>query len=231
MVSAPSALARQYASAFWDDVRLDRVLPYREGKEADDEKHVHPLQLDVIERCVHLWSNPGETVLTPFMGVGSEVYGAVINGRRGIGVELKASYYRHGAPDLSIISIDILFHPLRRRQILAPCEKRHRPKVCLALLRSRPGVNRRQAHGLARAQQDVLQRQARTRAAVRLALQGLRARQKRAAVEGLGLGAVHRSSHRLGRPTAHLAARLSCVSPGSATPTPNGAGVGGSHGM
>ena len=91
---------RQYASCFWDDVRLDRVLPYREGKEPDDEKHVHPLQLDVIERCVQLWSNPGETVLTPFMGVGSEVYGAVVNGRRGVGVELKASYYRQAIRNL-----------------------------------------------------------------------------------------------------------------------------------
>jgi DNA modification methylase len=85
---------RQYASAFWDDVRLDRVLPYREAKDEEDEKHVHPLQLDVIERCLTLWSNPGETVLTPFMGVGSEVYAAVVNGRRGIGIELKSSYYR-----------------------------------------------------------------------------------------------------------------------------------------
>lgn len=85
---------RQYASAFWDDVRLDRVLPHREGKEEQDEKHIHPLQLDVIERAIVLWSNPGETVLTPFMGVGSEVYGAVLNGRKGIGVELKESYFR-----------------------------------------------------------------------------------------------------------------------------------------
>src|SRR3990167_6578880 len=85
---------RQYASAFWDDIRLDRVLPYQAGKDPDDEKHVHPLQLDVIERAVVLWSNPGETVLTPFMGVGSEVYGAILNGRKAIGIELKPSYYR-----------------------------------------------------------------------------------------------------------------------------------------
>jgi DNA modification methylase len=85
---------RQYASAFWDDVRLDRVLPHREGKDQDDEKHVHPLQLDVIERACVMRSNPGEVVLTPFMGVGSEVYGAVMNGRRAIGAELKPSYYR-----------------------------------------------------------------------------------------------------------------------------------------
>lgn len=91
---------RQYASAFWDDVRLDRVLPHRKAKDEEDEKHVHPLQLDVIERCVTLWSNPGEAVLTPFMGVGSEVYGAVTHGRRGIGVELKESYYRQALANL-----------------------------------------------------------------------------------------------------------------------------------
>ena len=85
---------RQYASAFWDDVRLDRVLPYVDAKDPDDERHVHPLQLDVIERAIILWSNHGDVVFTPFMGVGSEVYGAVVNGRKGIGVELKASYYR-----------------------------------------------------------------------------------------------------------------------------------------
>ncbi len=84
---------RQYASAFWDDVRIDRVLPFRESRDEEDEKHVHPLQLDVIERALILWSNPNERVLTPFMGVGSEVYAAVQNGRRGIGVELKPSYY------------------------------------------------------------------------------------------------------------------------------------------
>jgi len=92
---------RQYASAFWDDVRLDRTLPHREGKDPEDEKHVHPLQLDVIERACVMWSNPGETVLTPFMGVGSEVYGAVINDRRAIGFELKASYYRQAVRNLA----------------------------------------------------------------------------------------------------------------------------------
>lgn len=94
---------RQYASAFWDDVRIDRVLPFKEGREADDEKHVHPLQLDVINRCVTLWSNPGEKVFTPFMGVGSEVYEAVSLGRLGIGAELKASYYRQAIRNLQSI--------------------------------------------------------------------------------------------------------------------------------
>jgi DNA modification methylase len=85
---------RQYASAFWDDVRLDRVLPFRDVGDPEDEKHVHPLQLDVIDRIITLWSNPGETILTPFAGIGSEVFGAVCAGRRAIAVELKASYYR-----------------------------------------------------------------------------------------------------------------------------------------
>jgi DNA modification methylase len=85
---------RQYASAFWDDVRLDRVLPFRQARDEEDERHCHPLQLDVIERAVVLWSNPGEVVLTPFMGVGSEVYGAILNGRRAVGIELKPSYFR-----------------------------------------------------------------------------------------------------------------------------------------
>ncbi len=91
---------RNYASCFWDDIRLERVLPFTDCREPDDERHVHPLQLDVIERACVLWSNPGETVLTPFMGVGSEVYGAVVNGRRGVGVELKAAYYRQAVKNL-----------------------------------------------------------------------------------------------------------------------------------
>jgi DNA modification methylase len=91
---------RQYASAFWDDVRIDRALPYKESKEPDDEKHVHPLQLDVIERVVVLRSNPGEVVLTPFMGVGSEPYGAIVNGRKAIGIELKASYFKQAKRNL-----------------------------------------------------------------------------------------------------------------------------------
>ena len=93
---------RQYASAFWDDVRLDRVLPFRQARTDEDEKHIHPLQLDVIDRAIVLWSNPGETVLTPFMGVGSEVYGAIRNGRRGIGIELKPSYYRQALRNLEL---------------------------------------------------------------------------------------------------------------------------------
>ena len=91
---------RQYASSVWDDVRIDRVLPYKESRDPDDERHVHPLQLDVIERACVLYSNPGEVVLTPFMGVGSECYGAVQNGRKAIGIELKPSYYRQALRNL-----------------------------------------------------------------------------------------------------------------------------------
>ncbi len=92
---------RQYASSFWDDVRIDRVVPFEESRDDDDERHVHPLQLDVIERSVILRSNPGEVVLSPFMGVGSEVYAAVRNGRRAIGVELKESYFKQAVKNLS----------------------------------------------------------------------------------------------------------------------------------
>ena len=92
---------RNYASSFWDDIRIDRVLKYKEARDKDDERHVHPLQLDVIERVCVLRSNPGEVVLTPFMGVGSEVYGAVINGRKGLGIELKESYYNQAIKNLS----------------------------------------------------------------------------------------------------------------------------------
>ena len=97
---------RQYASAFWDDVRIGRVLPYQSARDPEDEKHVHPLQLDVIDRCLTLWSNPGETVLTPFMGVGSEVYSAVRHGRRGIGIELKPTYYRQAVKNLAAVNDD-----------------------------------------------------------------------------------------------------------------------------
>jgi DNA modification methylase len=91
---------RRYASSIWDDIRLGRVLPYEESKDEDDEKHVHPLQLDVIDRIVQMRSNPGEVVLTPFMGVGSEVYSPVTMGRRGVGIELKASYYRQAVRNI-----------------------------------------------------------------------------------------------------------------------------------
>lgn len=93
---------QRYASSVWDDIRIDNVLPFRDAKEDDDEKHVHPLQLDVIDRLVELYSNPNEVVLTPFMGVGSEVYSPVSMGRKAIGIELKDSYYKQAKINLSL---------------------------------------------------------------------------------------------------------------------------------
>lgn len=93
---------QRYASSVWDDVRIDNVLPFRDSREEDDEKHVHPLQLDVIDRIVELYSNPGEVVLTPFMGVGSEVYSPVSLGRRAIGIELKDSYFKQAKINLEM---------------------------------------------------------------------------------------------------------------------------------
>ena len=98
---------RRYASSIWDDIRMGRVLPYDEARDKEDEKHVHPLQLDVIDRVIQMRSNPGETVLTPFMGVGSEVYSAVRWGRMGIGAELKPSYYRQAVKNLEMAVEDL----------------------------------------------------------------------------------------------------------------------------
>jgi DNA modification methylase len=94
---------QQYASPVWFDIRQTYVLPYRKAREGDDEKHICPLQLDVIERCVALWSAPGDVVLTPFMGVGSEVYVAVKNGRKAVGVELKRSYFKQAVRNVQSV--------------------------------------------------------------------------------------------------------------------------------
>jgi len=91
---------QRYASSVWDDIRIDNVLPFRDCREDDDEKHVHALQLDVIDRIVELYSNPNEVVLTPFMGVGSEVFSPVSHGRKAIGIELKDSYFKQAKINL-----------------------------------------------------------------------------------------------------------------------------------
>jgi DNA modification methylase len=100
---------RQYADCMWDDIRMNRVLPFREARDGEDEKHVHPLQLDVIDRCVELFSNRGETVFTPFMGVGSEVYSPVMLGRRGMGAELKLTYYRQACKNVEAAAAGVKF--------------------------------------------------------------------------------------------------------------------------
>ena len=97
---------QRYASPVWSDIKQTRTLQYRGGREAADEQHISPLQLDVIERCIDLWSNPGDTVLTPFLGIGSEVYCAVKMGRRGIGFELKPSYFRQAKRNLERPELD-----------------------------------------------------------------------------------------------------------------------------
>lgn len=84
---------QKYASPVWDDINETDTLNFREGRDSDDERHICPLQLDVIERCLQLWSLSGDVVWTPFMGIGSEVYMAVKMGRKAIGAELKTSYY------------------------------------------------------------------------------------------------------------------------------------------
>jgi len=85
---------QNYASPVWDDIRQTNTLQYQTARDHDDERHICPLQLDVIERAMQLWSKPDDVVLTPFMGIGSEAYMAVKMGRKAIGVELKESYFR-----------------------------------------------------------------------------------------------------------------------------------------
>lgn len=92
---------QRYASPVWSDIRQTRTLQYRAARDHKDEQHISPLQLDVIERCVDLWSARGETVLTPFLGIGSEVYAAVDMGRRGIGFEIKDTYFRQAVRNIA----------------------------------------------------------------------------------------------------------------------------------
>lgn len=96
---------QRYASPVWMDINQTRTLQYRNAREEADEAHISPLQLDVIERCIQLWSLPGEIVFTPFMGIGSEVWCAARMGRKGIGIELKASYFAQAVRNLSTVDV------------------------------------------------------------------------------------------------------------------------------
>lgn len=89
----PIPLWQKYASPVWMDIDYGKTLN-KEGRESEDEKHIAPLQLETIERAIHLWTNPGETIFTPFLGIGSEVFQALKMGRNGIGIELKESYFK-----------------------------------------------------------------------------------------------------------------------------------------
>jgi DNA methylase len=98
---------QRYASPVWTDINQTRTLQYRGGRDEKDEQHISPLQLDVIERCIDLWSNPGDSVLTPFLGIGSEVFCAVQMGRKGIGIELKPSYFRQAVKNIATAGADL----------------------------------------------------------------------------------------------------------------------------
>lgn len=89
----PVAVWQRYASPVWMDINPNDTLQYRSAREHDDERHICPLQLQVIRRCLRLWTNKGDTVLSPFAGIGSEGHCAIEAGRRFVGVELKGSYY------------------------------------------------------------------------------------------------------------------------------------------
>lgn len=91
----PISIWQKYASPVWYDINYSNTLN-KEGKENEDEKHIAPLQLETIERAIHLWTNPGEWVFTPFGGIGSEPYQALKMNRNGYGIELKKSYWEIG---------------------------------------------------------------------------------------------------------------------------------------
>lgn len=91
---------RRYADPIWTDIDQTKTLNYRMARDNEDERHIAPLQLDTIARCVELWSNPGDTVLSPFGGIGSEGYQSLLMGRKYVGIELKESYFRHAVKHL-----------------------------------------------------------------------------------------------------------------------------------
>jgi len=94
----------RYADPIWWDINQTDTLQYMSAREHNDERHICPLQIPVITRCIDLWSNPGDTVLTPFLGIGSEAYTAVRLGRRAVGVELKGSYFRQAKGNLESVA-------------------------------------------------------------------------------------------------------------------------------
>lgn len=100
----PVSLWQEYASPVWMDINPSDTLQYRSARENDDEKHICPLQLQVIRRALKLWTNPGDTVLSPFAGIGSEGYVAIEEGRKFIGAELKASYYGQAVKNLESVA-------------------------------------------------------------------------------------------------------------------------------
>jgi DNA modification methylase len=102
--SFPVGVWQKYASPIWTDIDPGDTLQYRSAREHEDERHVCPLQLEVIRRAMRLWTNPGDTVCSPFAGIGSEGFVAVEMGRRFVGAELKGSYFEQGKRNLSMAS-------------------------------------------------------------------------------------------------------------------------------
>ena len=98
---------QRYASPVWFDIRQTRVLNAAVARSDKDERHICPLQLDVIERCIHLWTNLGDVVFTPFCGIGSEVYSAVKMGRKGVGIELKPEYYTQSLKNMNALESEM----------------------------------------------------------------------------------------------------------------------------
>lgn len=92
---------QRYAESVWTDISQSDVLSYREARAEEDERHISPLQLTVIRRCLQLWTNPNDVVFSPFAGIGSELYVAIQEGRRAVGSELKASYFEQAAVNLA----------------------------------------------------------------------------------------------------------------------------------
>lgn len=106
--SFPVSVWQRYASPVWMDIKQSNTLSRKEARSEKDERHICPLQLDVIERCIRLWTNPGDIVLDPFMGIGSSIYEAVLLHRRGLGVELKNSYYNQAVINCEKASLDAI---------------------------------------------------------------------------------------------------------------------------
>jgi DNA modification methylase len=104
--SFPVEIWQKYASPIWTDINPSDTLQYRSARDNEDEKHICPLQLTVIRRALNLWTNPNDIVLTPFMGIGSEVVTALENNRRAVGIELKDSYYRQAEKNARAVTVN-----------------------------------------------------------------------------------------------------------------------------
>ena len=102
----PVDVWQRYASPVWMDIRQSNTLQRKSARAEKDEKHICPLQLDVIERCIDLWTNPNDIVFDPFAGIGSVPYQAILMGRRGVGVELKESYFKQAVNNLEAAEHD-----------------------------------------------------------------------------------------------------------------------------